>query len=482
MKNITKQIFLETLRCPVMGWLMRSGQLDVELSIGDRFRMEQGEEVGQRARLLFPDGVLVEEKGNAALARTNLIMADRGTEAVFEGYFSIDRFVARADVLVRKGGGWHMLEVKSSANEKKEYLDDMAYTTMLLEDSGIDVLEVSLVIVSKDYRLGMKNENLFSVIDHTEEVLQRSGELKDMRWVIDETTSGNEPPEAELKLECKRCSRFREHLAGEVTDHIFDLPRLSKKKFSALKEMGIKDIGKIPDDFTLTPHQRMVRESVNSGEMFVGPNLARELESIKWPAYYLDFETVMTAIPLYPNIPPYTQIPFQYSIHKCSGPGKVNDHCEYLAEPERDCRRELAERMIRDLGTEGSVLMYTPFEKRIIKGLIEEYPDLGEELNSIISRLVDLEAIIRKNFYHPDFHGSTSIKKTLPALVPELSYDDMEIGEGGTAMTEFAYMAMGKYDQEKMEKIRKDLLAYCKLDTLAMVKLHERLLEFLNNK
>ena len=479
MRNVTKEIFLQTLKCQAMAWLMRSGGLDSELSVGERFRMEQGVEIGSRARLLFPGGILVEEKGNAALLRTKILMADPAVTTIFEAYFLVDRFVARADVLLRKKDGWHMLEVKSSANEKKEYVNDMAYTTMLMQDSGDDVKEVSLVIISKDFRLGMDNERLFTIIDYTNDVLDRAEELKVMRETVDELTSVLEQPVGQLTLECKKCPRFRDELSGNVENHIFDLPRLSKKKFSDLFDMKITEIENIPPDFPLTAHQEMVRKSVNSGEIFAKASLGSELDKLTWPVYYLDFETVMTAIPLYPEIAPYTQIPFQYSIHQSPGLRGPTEHFEYLADPQKDCRRELAEKLIRDLGNFGSVLMYTPFEKRIIKELAETYSDQAPQLNLIISRLADLEAIIRKNFYHPDFHGSTSIKKTLPALVPELSYDNLEIGEGGAALSEFAYMAMGKYTKGEVQKKRKNLLEYCKLDTLAMVKLHERLMDFI---
>jgi len=354
----------------------------------------------------------------------------------------------------------------------------MAYTTMLIQDSEVNVSRISLVIISKDFRLGMDNERLFTIIDHTGDVLDRAEELKEMRETVDELTSVLEQPEGQLTLECKKCPRFRDELSGNADNHIFDLPRLSKKKFAELSQMKITEIENIPADYRLTAHQEMVRKSVNSGEIFAKASLGSELDKLTWPIYYLDFETVMTAIPLYPEIAPYTQVPFQYSIHRSAGPQGATEHFEYLANHEKDCRRELAENLIRDLGNFGSVMMYTPFEKRIIRELAETYPDLAVELNKIISRLDDLEAIIRKNFYHPDFHGSTSIKKTLPALVPELSYENLEIGEGGAALSEFAYMAMGKYGRDEVQKKRKDLLEYCKLDTLAMVKLHERLMDF----
>jgi predicted RecB family nuclease len=151
---------------------------------------------------------------------------------------------------------------------------------------------------------------------------------------------------------------------------------------------------------------------------------------------------------------------------------------EYLADPpEKDCRRELAENLIKALEEEGSIIVYSGFEKTIITKLSGLYPELSEKLNLILDRLVDLEKIIRNNYYHPDFHGSTSIKKTLPVLVPGMSYKNLRIAEGDTAMVTFALMAQGKYDRNEIIEIRKNLLTYCEQDTRAMVELHKRLEE-----
>jgi hypothetical protein len=271
---------------------------------------------------------------------------------------------------------------------------------------------------------------------------------------------------------------FGECLGKGIENHIFQLPRLSQSRFGDLIESGITRIQDIPPDFSLTENQKRVRNCVVSGQVFIGENLKRSLESISFPAYYLDFETVMTAIPLYPDIAPYTQIPTQYSIHKCSTLEAEPEHKEYLSDPSRDCRRELAENLIRDLGEEGSILIYSVFEKVVINSLMALYPDLSGRLTALTERMVDLEAIIRKNFYHPEFHGSTSIKNVLPALVPDMSYSGMPIADGDTAMVTFAYLAMGKYEAGEAEMIKRQLLEYCGLDTLAMVKLHRRLLEF----
>jgi len=325
----------------------------------------------------------------------------------------------------------------------------------------------------------MENKELFVEIDHTNEVLVRVEEFKPFWQRIEEITKAPVKPEPQLLFECRKCGLFQECLGRGIENHVFDIPRLSQSKFDQLAELGIVCIEAIPDGFPLTENQARVRDCVLSKKPFVGGSLKSELTSISWPACYLDFETVMTAIPLYPDIAPYTQIPTQYSIHKCSDVGLIIDHLEYLADPGKDCRRELAENLINDLGESGDIIIYSNFEKAVSNSLMRLYPDLSEKLNSLVGRMIDLGAIIGKNYYHPDFHGSTSLKVTLPVLVPEMSYDNLEIADGDSAMAAFAYLALGKYKETKeIESVRRNLLEYCKQDTLAMVQLHHRLTEY----
>jgi hypothetical protein len=230
-----------------------------------------------------------------------------------------------------------------------------------------------------------------------------------------------------------------------------------------------------PEHFPLTANQNKVRVCVQSRQPYVSSSLKTKLDEVSWPAFFFDFETVKTAIPLYADIAPHTQILTQYSTHKCSEFGNIVDHLEYLADPTNDCRRAIAEKLIEDLEKEGSVIVYSTFEKTMINKLRELFPDLSRELGLIIERLVDLHKIIRDNYYHPDFHGSTSIKKVLPVLVPDMSYDGLEIAEGDSAMAAFAYMALDRYDKTEINAIRNQLLEYCKKDTEAEVKVFERL-------
>ena len=479
MRNVSKFIFLNALKCSTLGWLLRTGQYtSPSPTLGEQFRFEQGRDIGRRARALYPDGLLI--------ADVNLTSARRKTEealqslvpVIFEGAFLLDGYAARADILERRNGGWHMVEVKSGTNDRADFIYDMTFTYLVAESCGLEISGVSLFLISREYRLGMADENLFVEIDHTDEVLEAAEEVRPLWKELEEITRAAEKPDPQLKLECRRCDIFNECLGKGIDHHIFTLPRLSQSRFDMLADMSIERIEDIPAEFDLTEYQARVRDSVLGNQPDIREELREDLEAIEWPAYYLDFETMMTAVPLYSDTAPYTQIPTQYSVHLCSGIGKIPEHREYLADPSRDSRRELAERLIADLGEQGSIIAYSNFEKSIINALAQLYPDLSVSLNALSERIIDLEAIIRHNYYHPEFNGSTSIKVTLPVLVADMSYKSLKINEGDSAAASFAYLVMGRHWKPyEIEKVKQDLLKYCKQDTLAMVRLHEKLAE-----
>ncbi len=480
MKYVSKIVFLNTLFCPTLGWMTRARLLEKkkrEITLGDRFRMEQGLYIGKKARNLYPEGILVETADfKSAVEHTNTLMKELKVNTIYEGSFLADNFATKADILKRAGKQWQILEVKSSMTMKKDYIDDMAYTTMVIDKCGIDISNISIVLISKDYRLGMEDKMLFVEVNYSDEVMERVEFFKQCCDSLDVMTRASKIPEPVYKSNCKRCPAFKDCLGKDTDNPVFDIPRLSDTKFDKLKENRILRIEDIPEDFPLTKNQKRVADSVKTGKEFIGKKLKGELNRIVWPAFFLDFETVQTAKPLYPEVAPFTQLPTQYSIHKCSEPGMVIDHFEYLADPVRDCRQELSERLVNDLEGEGSIISYGNFEKQIINNLAKLFPDLAEKLLSLIDRFINLERIININYYHKDFHGKTSVKITQPVLAPELSYDDLDINEGSTAIAAFAYLALGKFNDEEADKMRKNLLDYCRQDTLAMVKLHERLL------
>lgn len=481
MRRINKEIFLNTLVCPTLGWTQRNEAVtsltdQATPTAGVRFRLEQGIAIGTRARSLYPDGILISEpRFGIACTQTQDCLKEPSTTNIFEGAFQIEGFGARADVLNRTGDSWGVTEVKSNVNVSNELIDDLAYTTAVLRRSGLEISTTSLLTISRDYRLGLDDALLFVESDHTDAVSSRTVEfVSSMDWV-DDATRAAQKPDPQLIFACGKCPLFGECTGKGIEHSIFDIPRLSVKKFQAMKESGVLSITQIPDSFGLTDIQKVVASSVKSGKTMVDPRLKDELDNVQWPVHYLDFEAVQTAVPLYPDIPPHASIPFQYSAHKCDVLGNVVDHAEYLADGTADPRPELARKLINDLAGTGSIVVYTGYEKRVITGLASLLPTLAAELNAIIIRLVDLNDILKRNFYHPDFHGSTSLKITLPVLVPEMSYDGLAISEGESAMAEFAYLMQGEYQPAKADIVRQNLLEYCKQDTMALVNLHARL-------
>jgi len=478
-ENVTKEIFLNAMVCPKLGWLIRSEKIPIFPSLGDTFRTIQGNEIEKRARLLYPEGLLIKERDTLlASNKTRDVINNTKMPVIFQATFSKKHYVARADMLKRNGNQWALIEVKSAVKDKKEFIDDMAYTLMVIEECGLRISTITLLLVSKNYRLGMDSEKFFESVDHTNEVRNRKENFKQFWTIIENITKRPIRPEGNPLFECKKCKLLKECLEKEIEGTIFQLPRLTKPKFEKLTKLGIVNIEDIPNDFPLTGYQEIVKICHETGKPYVSDKLKQELTTIRWPAFYLDFETIMTAVPLYSNVAPYTKIPTQYSIHKCSKPGEVLFHREFISEPKQDSRKKLTEHLVQDLEQEGSIIVYSDFEQTIIHNLSKTFPEYSNYLEELAGRLVDLEKIIRYNFYHPEFHGSTSIKKTLPALVPGMSYDSLKIADGDTAMATYVFMALGSYEGNDVKTLQEKLLKYCEMDTLATVKLHQELLKY----
>ena len=488
--RIKKSLFLTTKTCPRQGWLLFHRTSPADLSLGEQFRIEQGIEIGERARELFPQGVLIEQKATEEAAQTTARLLDEAAvTTLFEATFRHNDYTAKADVLIRRDNGWEMIEVKSATAKKvvdkngktknpatnrdlSDLVDDMAYTALIIAKNGLDISKVQLMLVSDTFELGMAPAQLFQCFDFTDGVKRRAAEYENLLEPTAATLAQPGEPAFKLINDCKKCEFF-EHCIPPVPEcTIFDIPRLSEKQLLDLYGKGIVLVKDIPADYPLTDTQTAPVACMRSGETVIGAGLREELAKVRWPAHYLDFETTQTAYPLYDNVHPYEKIATQYSIHTCSRCGEVVGHKEYLADPARDCRRELAEALIRDLDGDGSVLSYSSYEEQVIKGLIARYPDLKEPLTAIIRRIVDL-IDCAKCVNHPEFRGSNSIKVVLPVLVPAMSYEGMPIANGEDAMVTFAWMARDKFSREECAQKREEMLRYCELDTLAMVKIHE---------
>lgn len=474
-RMITKEAFLTAMECTTQGWYLMRDKGGTPTP-GEQLRMEEGKEVHRRAQSLHPNGVYAGKP-----ARTKQLILDSAIEVIFEAAFEVDGYAVRADWIRRTQGGWIIGEIKSSLHceegPKKEHIDDLAYTCMVLRRSGLPVKSCELVLMNREWRLGMDDLSMFIVTDITEMVVERADEFNQTWERTGPLLLRNSRPSAHWCFACRDCEYFEDQCVGVgVRDPIFMLPRLGEKKFDELTSRGVFTIQGIPTDFKLSENQAAVAQAIRTREPLIDQQLIRSsLDELEWPVGYLDFETVKTAIPLYPGVAPHEQVVTQYSLHIQETENAELAHVDYLANHTLDCRRELTDRLLADSASCGSVVTYSPFEKTTIRGLARLFPEDEEELIVLEGKLFDLEPVVRRGVILPDFKGRSSIKIVLPVLVPELSYGELNIGDGGSAIAAFAKLASDETTDQETQAIRDALLAYCKLDTLAMVSVYQTL-------
>ena len=469
-RTVTKHDFLTALGCKTRAWY-GMGESGGAPTPADLLRMREGQDVHRRAQSLHPNGVFA-----GSIEKTKKLILDRAVEVIFEAAFSVDGYTARADWIRRVKGGWVIGEIKSSLfNEdgpKDEHLEDLAYTVMVARRAGLPVKGCELVLMNRDWRLGMPDADLFVVTEHTAEVTPIADEFYRVWDQFAPLLLRRSKPSPHWCWECRDCEYFADRCVGVgISDPIFQLPRLRENKFTELTVMGVTRISAIPSDYKLSDFQQRAATAIRTRSPQIdAAEIQSALDSLEWPIGYLDFETLMTAVPLYPDVAPHEQLVTQYSLHVEASPGSELAHREYLADHARDCREELAATLIRDTAECGSILVYSSFEKTMIRGLADLMPGYAPELADLEAKLFDLEPVVRKGLVHPDFGGRSSIKVVLPVLAPELSYADLDIGDGGSAVAAFAKLASGvESDTEKLNVLEAPL-EYCKRDTLAMVR------------
>jgi hypothetical protein len=480
--RLTRQSFLNSVACPRMGWFSRLESPPLQLvseqgTLAERFRGDEQKDLHDHARALFPDAALVTRQAyEAACWQTQDLLDRPSTRVILEAAFWTANCRARANALVRTGETWHLYEVKARTSLTEELVDEVAFVQMVLDAAGVNLGGASLLLVSGDYRTGMPEHALFVPEDVTARAAPRAVQFAGLVTTIDAQTRVPEPPTARLIPHCRRCPLFRSCTGAGITHPIFELPHVAPLQLENLLAQGHHAVTDLPDSTLLKKRQSAVWRSITTGQAVLTGDLRGNLDAVVWPACYLDFETVGTAIPLFPDLAPFEQFPFLYSVRVCDGPGTMQTHRAFLASHERDGSRELAERLLQDLGSEGSVIIYSQYQTRVLRWLARRHPDLAEALGRLRVRLVDLESIVRRDLSHPGFHGRTSIKTVLPALVPGFSYIDLEIEDALSASASFAYLSKGGYfSAARAPLVRRDLYAYCARDTLALVKLHEAL-------
>jgi len=487
--RLSKTRFLAGLQCPkYLWWRVREPKApELTPDASTQLLFDQGTEVGQRACKEFPGGVLVDLPHWEDVARVWATQdaMESGAPAVYEATFVEDELFVAVDILARgDSGGWRLIEVKSSLDLKDVHLPDAAVQAWVLGKAGVSVEAVEVMHLNRDC-VYPHLEKLFVRENVTEQVMDWLPRVPAIVAAQKEVLDGPLPsidigPHCKSPYECP----FLGRCWPEPLKHGLHSLYYGGKKRNQLADMGVETLDEIPDGFPLSAIQERQRRAVKRGEMVVEGDLAGALAAMFGPApvAFLDFETVSPFIPRWDGCSPMTQIPVQFSCHLVGADGSLR-HSEWIVSGPEDPRAGCAERLVELLAEVPVIVAYNAsFEKGCLKRLAQALSDSGEagrttatSLLEMSDRLADLLPVVRNHLYHPDFDGSFGLKSVLPALVPELSYDELEIAGGQVASVElFNLMFRGDGMAEGARKeLKTQLLEYCKLDTLALVRLKE---------
>ena len=393
------------------------------------------------------------------------------------------------DILQVVGGKLIINEVKSSTSLSDVYIGDASIQYYVISSLGYDIRRINVIHLNNQYIRGDKLEldRLFVINDVTNRIVSMQSKVAENIKKLKRTIGDDVEPNLDIGAHCfkpyecdgvNHCWPEQRKIPDGTS--VFNIAKINKKKATEFYQDGIVNIADIKNiDAFNTNQQMQIKAQINGEEFIDKVTIKGFLDTLSYPLYHLDFETFQQAVPEFIGLRPYAQIPFQFSIHKEDGKGNL-EHFEFLAEVGADPRYELALNLIKFIPQDACVLAYhASFEKGVIQNLATLFPQLSSYLMNIHGNIKDLEIPFAKKFYyHPKICGSSSIKKVLPAIVPsfESAYSSLDlICNGGEAMSQYAKLKHKTKDEQDM--IRKALLAYCKLDTLAMVKVLEKLRE-----
>ena len=487
---MSKSKYTRALQCPKMLWMDSFKPELADDSAAAVFVV--GNEVGDLAREYFGNYVLADfDAGFESMIEQTRAFMEQGAENIAEASFSVDGLFCSVDILHKTPTGWDLVEVKSSTGLKDTYLDDMAFQYFVLTQCGVRVSGVYNLHINRDYvrRGDLDLHGLFTKEDCTERVLRKQAQvainIADIRRYM--AMCDDFEPERDIGPWCEspyKCTYYGYCSRHLPENNVFDLQRFAKDKQFDLYYRGIvsyEDI--LAHDVKLNKAQLL---QVKSAVEHLPPHIDKKgirgfLAQLTYPLYHLDFETYQPPVPQHEGERPYIQVPFQYSLHIQRAPGAEPEHREHLGIAGTDPRRALAEQLCRDIPKDVcSLAYYMQFEKSVIRALAEQFPDLADHLMNIHDHMKDLMLPFQKRYYYSEAMGkSYSIKYVLPALYPNepsLDYHNLEgIHHGGEAMA--AFPDLPNHTPEEQAIIRKNLLAYCGLDTYAMVKVLEKLYE-----
>lgn len=462
---ISKSDFLLYCEAPRHLWAKEYERIDQQISDFDQHLIDDGNKV---------EGLAFE------YLSTIFIPQHPGDQLLWQQTYSDGPYTARMDALVHKvrSDKYDLYEIKSSTGVDKDIVYDVTFQAVILE-KHLSIDHFYVLHLNKVYiRAGeLDLSSLFVAEEISEKVNATRSEVLHLREEALRVAQLVDSEEVEACLSPKDCPCPEICHPNLPEFSIYDIPYLSKPRKRELLRQGILKAKDIPLSFDLNDKQRLVAERARTNTEHVDrASLCAELDRLQYPLWFLDYETCISAIPMYDGYHPQQQIVFQYSLHRLDQPEGALQHFSYIAFTTGDPSLSLLEHLSKDLGSTGTVIVWNKtFEMTMNKEMAKLYPEYAGFLDDVNARIYDLGDIVNLGYYlHPGFKGSWSIKYVLPVMVKELSYEGMDINEGTQASMAWWNITFGDLEKHEKEILVANLTKYCMLDTLAMVEITRR--------
>jgi hypothetical protein len=436
-----------------------------------------GHRVGEIAQRLYgtPASVEIEfDKRTGLMVHRTHALIDNGADyPIFEATFRYEGVLVRADVLIPDGAGWRIIEVKASTSVKDYHVLDCAIQDWVLRNSGIDVTRISLAHINNQFIYPGDDDYDGLLVEHdlTDGVRTLEPTVLELVGEAREAVTGP-MPHVDVGTRCSSPYDCQFTNYCWPTDSDYPIAGLGggKARLGEYVALGYRDICDVPSEAISAETQQRIHRVTCSGRPEVLGGAREAFESLPFPRYYLDFETIGPAVPFWPGTRPYAPVAVQWSCHIEESPGEFR-HEEFLDLSGDPPMRPLAEALIDVLGDIGPVLMWTGYEATVIRNLGDLFPDLDAALGRIADRLYDMHPVVKQNYYHPKMLGSWSIKAVMPTISPDMDYAKLEGIREGTAASDGFIEAIGpETSPERKAELEAELRRYCRFDTEAMVE------------
>ncbi len=482
--NLSKSQYTKYRSCPKRLWLYRNKkEVLTPPSPALQKIFDRGHFIGELAWKRFPGGALVKDgyqKPQEAIKRTQELMA-QGVPAIYEAAFCYNGILVFVDILEKTPTGWNLIEVKSSGKKIAPiYFDDISIQRYVLMHCGVMPEHCYLMHINSDYFMETDEPDLKQLFSLTimDDDLFSNEDIEENLAAIEELLAKPEPSAELNKTACGDCEAHDYCWKDIPEGSVFELMRSKKAREYIAK--GIVHIADLPPNTFDNETSNHWIEVYRTQKPYINrAKVAAWLNKLVYPLYYLDFETTNPVVPLWKYSRPYQQIPFQFSLHVQREPNGPFEHYEYLSTGKEDPRYGCVAALLKYIGKAGTLIAHNAgFEKGCIDKMAHDLPIPEKEAKRLLEmteRFADTEDPFEHDYLHPKMACRSTIKKVLPALVPEMSYEGMAVANGGDAMDAFDVLYAQKLPPAELEQLRKDLLKYCEQDTWAMVKLVDAL-------